>query len=199
MANLTEQPQKNVTSCSNHTSFFHFDPATTIQNELKPGVNLTDLQWPRAIQDVIKTVEVASKAMFLIYCIGTAATGLALIGAIINVFTGGKLGALANTLLCLVSPPLEEDAELSTDNSIQLAFMALCIASAVSTVVINTVVNTFNLHGNSIGIVAYKGQTFIGMTWAATILIVLAAFGWIFESVMHKRREPSYVMEGKGG
>ncbi len=173
IANATVQPTQNITKCSNQTRMFHFDPAAVIQSELKPGVNLTDLKWPSAIQDGIRAIEVASKVMFVLYCMAAATAGVAFLGAIVGFLTGAKLVALANTLLCLIG------------------FMASMIASAIATAIINNVVNTFNKHGNDIGVYAYKGNTFIGMTWAATILIILSAFAWIFESLMHKRRAGS--------
>ncbi len=149
---------------------FHFDPAAVIQSELKPGVNLTSLKWPSAIEDGIHAIEVASKVMFVLYCMAAATAGVAFLGAIAGFLTGAKFIALVNTLLCLIG------------------FLALMIASAISTAIINNVVGTFNKHGNDIGIYAYKGMTFIGMTWAATILIILSAFAWIFESLLRKRR-----------
>ena len=173
-ANMTVQPSQNITKCSNQTRMFHFDPAAVIQSELKPGVNLTDLKWPTAIQDGIRTIEVASKVMFVLYCMAAATTGIAFLGAILGFLGGGKL-ALANTLLCLIG------------------FMALMIASAIATAIINNVVNTVNKHGNDIGVYAYKGNTFIGMTWAATTLIILSACAWILESLVHKWRDATYV------
>jgi hypothetical protein len=169
-ANTTVQPSQNITKCSNQTRMFHFDPAAVIQSELKPGVNLTSLKWPSAIEDGIHAIEVASKVMFVLYCMAAATAGVAFLGAIAGFLTGAKLIALANTLLCLIG------------------FMASMVASAISTAIINNVVSTFNKHGNDIGIYAYKGMTFIGMTWAATILIILSAVAWIFESLLHKRR-----------
>ena len=64
---------------------------------------------------------------------------------------------------------------------------------------INKVVNVVNEHGNDIGVVAYKGNTFIGMTWAATVLIVLAGGAWVFEFIKGRKEQISYVMEGKEG
>ena len=61
------------------------------------------------------------------------------------------------------------------------------------------VVDEVNKHGNDIGIAASKGKTFLGMTWAATVLMFVAALAWIFEIFAHKRRSSSYVQEGKLG
>ena len=102
VANLTVHPSKNVTKCSNQTATFHFDPAKAIQNELKPGINLTDLKWPSAVEDGIQAAKLASNVMFVLYCIGIGAVGLALIGAIIGVFASGRFAAMVNSMLSFV-------------------------------------------------------------------------------------------------
>ncbi|KAL8735133.1 MAG: hypothetical protein Q9166_001009 [cf. Caloplaca sp. 2 TL-2023] len=181
VANKTIDPDKNVTRCSDHTAMFHFDPTAVIQKELKPGVSLADLHWPSAIQDAVHAVEVASKAMFVLYCIGVAATGLALGGAFLGVFSAGRVAALVNNLTAL------------------LAFLTLGIASAIASVIMSKVVTEVNKHGNDIGVRASKGKTFLGMTWAATLLMFVAAMAWIYEIVAHRGRQTSYVFEGKKG
>ena len=100
--NLTTSVSENVTHCSNQTAMFHFDPASVIQSELKPGVNLTDLKWPSAIQDAIRAIELASKVMFVVYCIGASAVGIALLGAILGLYTSGRLSAVVNGMVATV-------------------------------------------------------------------------------------------------
>ena len=100
--NLTTTVSENVTHCSNQTSMFHFDPASIIQSELKPGVNLTDLKWPNTIQDAVRAVELASKVMFVVYCIGASAVGVALLGAILGLYTTGRLSAVVNVMIATV-------------------------------------------------------------------------------------------------
>lgn len=102
VANLTSDPSKNVTHCSNQTSMFHFDPAAIIQAELRPGLNLTDLKWPQAIQNSIRAVELASKVMFVLYCIGAASVAVALLGAMTGVCTSGRFSAAVNFLTAMV-------------------------------------------------------------------------------------------------
>ncbi|KAL8874173.1 MAG: hypothetical protein Q9198_006921 [Flavoplaca austrocitrina] len=181
VANKTVDPDKNVTQCSNRTALFHFDPTAAIQRELKPGISLADLEWPSTIQDAVHAVEVASKAMFVLYCVGVAATGLALLGAFVGVFSDGRAAPLANNALA------------------SLALLSLGIASAIVTVIMSKVVHEVNKHGDDIGISAAKGTTFLGMTWAATVLMAIAAVAWIYEFVAFRRRQTSYVFEGKKG
>ncbi|KAI4221506.1 MAG: hypothetical protein L6R36_006860 [Xanthoria steineri] len=170
LPNKTVDPDKNITQCSNRTALFHFDPTAAIEKELKPGISLADLRWPSTIKDAVHTVEVASKAMFVLYCVGAAATGLALIGAILGVFSDGRAAPLINNPLA------------------SLALIALGTASAIASVIMSKVVSEVNKHGDDIGISATKGKTFLGMTWAATVLIAIAALAWIYEFVAHRMR-----------
>ena len=107
VGNATERPSKNVTRCSNHTTLFAFNPTAILQSELRTGINLSDLHWPSGIKDAVTAVEVASKAMFVCYCIGAAFAGLAFFGAIVGVVSGGRLSSFLNFLLDIVSldPP----------------------------------------------------------------------------------------------
>ena len=102
--NATVDPWKNVTDCSNATgSGFAFDPQAVIQSQLKPGISLQDLKWPSEVEDAIHAAEAAVKAMFVLYCIGIALAGVALLGATIAIFTQGKASTVINGLLSMVS------------------------------------------------------------------------------------------------
>ena len=80
----------------------------------------------------------------------------------------------------------------------KLAFFALGIASAISTVIAVKITNAVNHHGSDIGLAAYKGRTFMGMTWAATVLMLVGCLAWIFECVAGRRKQ-TYIREGKEG
>jgi len=172
-----EHPSENVTHCSNRTALFHFDPTAIIESELAPGINLTDIHWPSEIEDATKSVELASKVMFIFYCIGIGFAGLAVIGAVWGVLANGRISASVNFTLDM------------------FAFFTLALASIISTVVIVKAVNAINKYGADIGIAAYKGSTFLGMTWAATALMLLASIVWIAEFCRGRGR---HAYKGKG-
>ena len=98
-----KHPSENITHCSNTTTFFHFDPTQIIQNELRPGLNLTDIHWPHEIEEAARAIEVTAKAMFVFYIIGVVFAGLAVLGAVIGLFASGRLSAFTNFLLDIVS------------------------------------------------------------------------------------------------
>ena len=102
ISNATEQPSKNVTYCSPRNASFSFDPTAILESELDPKYNLSDLKWPSEIKDVVVTLEIASKVMFVLYCIGVGLTGLALMGAIVGFLVGGRLIAAMNFMVDLV-------------------------------------------------------------------------------------------------
>ena len=69
-----------------------------------------------------------------------------------------------------------------------MAFFTLGIASAISTTIIVKVVNAINKYGKDIGIAAYKGSDFLGMTWASVIIMLLASFVWVAECVSGRKK-----------
>ena len=102
LANASVNPSKNVTDCSNTTSGYNFDPQAILQSQLKSGITLDDLHWPKEIEDAIQAAETAVKAMFVLYCIGVTFAGLAFLGAIFAFFTDGRIGAFVDATLSFV-------------------------------------------------------------------------------------------------
>ena len=183
LANATVTPSKNVTDCSNRTAGFTFDPQAAIQSQLKPGVSLDDIKWPREVEDAVSAAETAVKAMFVLYCLGVAFAGLAFLGALLAFFKDGRLGAFVDGMLCFVSFVLFDPAGgcRRLISVVQLAFLTLGIASSIATAIITKSVDAINYYGNDVGIAAYKGSGFLGLTWAATALMFVAGIGWIFD------------------
>ena len=173
---MAQHAAENTTHCSNRTAFFHFDPTVIIQNELAPGITLADLHFPSEISDGIRAIEVASKVIFVFYVIGVIFAGIALIAAVGGVFASGRLSALLNSGVDV------------------LAFLSIGIASAIATTIIVKAVHAINKYGSEIGLAAYKGGTFLGMTWAASILMLLASILWLAECCAGRRRgaKPAY-------
>lgn len=169
---------KNVTACSNRTAMYSFNPRSTLQRELNESeygskVNLTELGWPDSIDDAIRAVEVASNAMFVLYCIGIAFSALALVLALASVFftaKGGKLSACANVGVELI------------------AFVAVGVASALATAIAVKVAEVVNEKGEGVGVSAQKGGKFMALTWVAVGCLFLASLAWCFECCAGSRR-----------
>ena len=97
------QPSKNVVNCSSHSPLSTFDPTAVINAELRPGVSLADLKWPNEVQTAVTALQVASKAMFILYCLGVGFAGLAVVGALFGFFGEGLLGPSLNLVFDFVS------------------------------------------------------------------------------------------------
>lgn len=166
---------KNVTSCGNRTAMYTFDPRETLQRELNASghgdrINLEDLEWPSELDDGIHALEVASNAMFVLYCLGAAFAFVALVAALAGIFFSGRLSATVNIIIDL------------------LAFLSVGIASAIATAIAVKATQLINDKGESIGISAQKGTKFLIITWVATALLLVASLVWCVDCVAGRRR-----------
>ena len=67
-------------------------------------MSLTDLGWPAQVQSAVTALQVAGRAMFVLYCVGVGFAGLAIVGAVVGFFfADGMLGAGLNFVLDFVS------------------------------------------------------------------------------------------------
>ena len=166
---------KNATSCSNTTINNHFNPKQTLAEQLKENTNgeidLTDLEWPSEIDDGLNALKLAQKAVFVFYCIAIASIFLALVFAIVGVFSDGRLSALTNLL---------------TDG---LAFFAILLASAIVTVIAVKSTNLINKYGEDIGVHANKGNKFLALTWSTMGVVFLSWCIWCYEFVASWKRD----------
>lgn len=76
-----------------------------------------------------------------------------------------------------------------TDRFCQLAFLAFGIASGIETAVVVKVVDAINQYGGQIGIAAYKGSTFMVLTWVATGVMLAAALTWLIDCCIPRRNK----------
>ncbi len=53
----------------------------------------------------MRALEAASKVMVVLYYVGIAVTGLAVIGSITGIIAGGNLSAIVNLMLAIVRRP----------------------------------------------------------------------------------------------
>jgi hypothetical protein len=194
--------QRHISNSNYHVNdkADHFDPAGTIDSELKLGalhINLTTIQWPQSLTDGIEALNVSIDATFILYCIGIAACGLVIIFSIVMFFLPSKynitatnhhyhsrfIGVLAGLLSII-------------------AFLAFGIASVIVTVFMVKFVNLVSQYGNDIGVYAYKGDKFLAITWAATGVMLLAVISWAGECCFRrrmKRREWAEKPTGRQG
>ncbi|KAB8556599.1 hypothetical protein FH972_025636 [Carpinus fangiana] len=171
----TTSSTRNVTHCSNATALFAFNATQTLERELARGgldLDLAQLHWPAAIDHGLRTLRRAFNAVFVLYCIGIGFTGLLLLGSLAALLlsSGARLVALADLVLAL------------------LAFVALLVASAVVTYAGGKAADVVNDHGDAVDVNARRGGGFLGLTWAATALVFVAALAWSVECCVGRRR-----------
>lgn len=168
---------KNVTSCSNKTAAYTFDPQTTLQKELNQSghsnIDLSDLDWPSDVSKGLRALRIAQKATFILYCIAIGFIGIALLLALVGVFFEGRLSAFINVLVDW------------------LAFLAIGLASAIATAIAVKASHVINHYGNDIGISAQKGGKFLVLTWVATAVMLVASMVWCFDCIVGHRRNRS--------
>lgn len=169
---------ENVTYCSPKSAAFHFNITGVVQGALPQKINLSDIHWPQAITDAEDTVHTASVAMEILYIVAIALTGVAFLSALLTAITEGRVSACCSVILDI------------------LAFIALLIASAVATTVILKAVSALNKYGDDLGIHADRGNLFLGMTWAATGLMLVAAVASCVQ-VCVGRRHGGYIRSMK--
>lgn len=109
--------------------------------------------------------------MFVFYILGTIFAAFSLFGSIWALFSTGRLSPFINFLLDV------------------LAFLTIGIASAVSTAIIVKAVDAVNKYGGEIGVAAWKGGRFLGMTWAAVAVMLFACVVWIVECCKGRKRD----------
>ncbi|TAQ85817.1 hypothetical protein B7494_g5863 [Chlorociboria aeruginascens] len=184
--NATEKgATKNVTKCSNATAMHHITISNILSQELANSrlhLNLSDIAWPKALQDGLKDLNIALSVTFVLYCIGIAAAGVSIILALLYLFTSGsRLFSIFNFSLA------------------SLSFVTLLIASAIVTVVAKKASHLVNKYGNEIGLYAYKGGKYLALTWVSTAVMFIASLAWIVEFFWEKEGDTRYAQEkGKG-
>ncbi|KAK4560800.1 hypothetical protein LTR86_005380 [Recurvomyces mirabilis] len=165
---------RNVTSCSNHTAMYDFDPREVLQKELNASghsnINLDDLKWPSAIDKGLHALRIAQRATFVLYCVAIALIGLATLLALISIFFEGRLSAFLNVLVDL------------------LAFLAIGIASAIATAVAVKAADVINHYGNAVGVSASKGGKFLTLTWVATAVMFVASLVWCLDCIVGRKQ-----------
>jgi hypothetical protein len=176
---------KNVTGCSKSQAMYQFDPTRIIEEALNKTtgteVSLQDLNWPEDIQTGIRTLNALMAAMFVLYVISICLIFVAMVAAIFAVLASGRLSACVNFLIAT------------------LAFLAIAIASALVTAVMVKATDIINQYGKDIGLKANWGSKFLGLTWAATALMLVALLAWIVEFCIGRRgkdKRASYAKHG---
>lgn len=177
---------KNVTGCSASRAMYKFDPTAIVQEALNKStgldVTLEDLRWPDDIQTGIDALNALMGAMFVLYILAICLIFVTLLTSVAAVLTSGRLSACLNFLVAV------------------LAFLAIGLASALTTAVMVKGADVVNKYGNDVGVEAYWGSKFLALTWAATGLMLVVVLAWVVEFCIGRRgrreQRASYAKHG---
>lgn len=180
---------RNTTTCKDPTAMFAFDPTQALITNLNETVNgslsekraqqiLDAVNWPESLQDSMDDLKVVFKAQFVLYCIAIGFTFLTILSCLFWFLRDGRVGPLANIVTA------------------SLAFLFMGVASAIGTAIAVKGAHKINKHGNRIGIEGQRGDGFLGLTWAATACLFVAAIAGCFGCFgVRKRTTKPYTGE----
>lgn len=170
---------RNVSSCSNRTSMFTFDPTQAIERSINNSAAgqdassiLNKVHWPQELEDGVKALHIAFKAMFVLYCI---AIGLSFLCLLLSI--GG-----------LVSPSGHRGLPFINVMVFLLAFLTMAVASAISTAVSEKGTDVVNKYGKAIGVSANVGHKYMGITWGASGALFLGSLLWCIGCIAPGRK-----------
>ncbi|RPB00758.1 hypothetical protein L873DRAFT_740308 [Choiromyces venosus 120613-1] len=166
---------EKITNCTGQTGMFTFDPVGIFERELSQGVTLQGLGVnTQDLDAAITALNVAYKTMFVAYCIGIGAAGIAILLGFLGFFES-RLTACANWMFAVLS------------------FLTLSIASGIGTAAAVKIRDAITREMGKVGARAYLSKKYLGMTWAAVICMLIVTFFWCgacFSPRKERRRYP---------
>lgn len=146
-------------------------------------ISLEKIKWPGSIQVKINTLNAALMALFVFYVLGVGFSGLSMLACLPAFVLGDKrIILMINTAFA------------------SLAAGVTTLASIIATAASSIAANDINIEGKPVTVVATKGTKFYGLTWSASILMILSAAFWIGKFMLiwkkEKKERERYSKEG---
>lgn len=159
-----ESNNLNISYCNNTAPEEAFNIEEMLSEELEMGpvdITLEDLNFPPEIQDQLDTINDALLALFVLYVLGIAFSGLGVFTAALAFFFPTK------RTLVLVNVAV-----------IGIAMVVLVAGSIVVTVAVTEGVDQINDIGEDVGVEVERGDNFLAITWAAAGLTLVSFIVW---------------------
>ncbi|PWW74267.1 hypothetical protein C7212DRAFT_328906 [Tuber magnatum] len=151
---------EKITNCTKQKGMFTFDPVGVFEVELSQGVTLQDLGVnTQDLDTAVNVLNAAYRTMFVTYCIGIAAAGIAVILGFLG-FYESRLTACVNWMFAVIS------------------FLFLGVASGIGTTAAVKIRDAITREMGETGFRAYLSKRYLGMTWAAVICMLIVTFFW---------------------
>ncbi|KAK2601486.1 hypothetical protein N8I77_010934 [Diaporthe amygdali] len=169
---------QNVTNCTTPMDFSYMNISAMLDKELSVGpfnISLSDLGITEDLQDQLNNLPKLFEALAIMYILGVAFSGLAILTAAAALFiipSGGRKIPLLNFLIAA------------------LAMLFLLVGSLLTTVGGKKAKDEIQKRGGEdIGLDMELGTKFQALSWAAFALMALATFYWIYETgAVHRSR-----------
>jgi len=166
--------ERNVTECTKAKGMFQFNITARLERQLSIGpldLSLEDIGYPtERIDKGIRDLNLALDAMFILYAIGVAFSGLLILTSAASFFTAGsRVLAFVNVAIA------------------SIGFMGYLIGSVIITILQKKAVQSINKYGNPVGLYARKGGKFLALTWVATAMLVAAMVAWTVDLCRARR------------
>ncbi|OIW32207.1 hypothetical protein CONLIGDRAFT_572961 [Coniochaeta ligniaria NRRL 30616] len=178
----------NVSSCTEPLKTAQYNITAKFDHELAVGplkLNLADLGFTKDLQDEFNKIPHLLMALAVIYILAVGFTGLSFLGSVaaLGLFNSAKarLVVLANLGMA------------------GLAAILLLVGSLTTTVGAREAAHKLDDLGEDIGLRATAGGKFLGMTWAAAGLMIIAVGYWGWEVVQSRKRGVGRFEEKVGG
>lgn len=176
----------NVTSCTEPLKTAQYNITAKVDHELSVGpmkLNLADLGFTKDLQDEFNKIPHLLMALAVIYILAVGLTGLSFFGSV------AALGLISSAKARIVI--------MANLGLAGLAAILLLIGSLTTTVGAKGAADKIDDLGKDIGLRASAGGKFLGLTWAALGLMVIAAGYWGWEFTQSKKRAGAGRFEEK--
>ncbi|KAI0160399.1 actin cortical patch SUR7/pH-response regulator pali [Xylariaceae sp. FL1272] len=175
----------NTTNCTVGETGLRLNLSAILDHEIDVGpldLNLNQVPIPDKVQTAINLVNDALKALFVIYVLAIAFSGLSVVSSalagIVMLFGKSEKSEHHLRLMCLGNLVISS-----------IATLLLLISSAIVTYINNKGVKEINDAGKDVGISGIKGLKFITLTWIAFGLAAASTLVWTL--AFFKNRLPS--------
>ncbi|KAL7653711.1 hypothetical protein ACMYSQ_008398 [Aspergillus niger] len=169
---------RRFSNCSKAALPFAFDPSVVLSKETGNTTSLPNLGWPDSVTDDFHAFSMTSRSIGILYCIGAGAAGLAIVGRLYWLVRRG---------------PRQSVMEVA---ALLLGFIMLGISSIIATVIAFQFVDLVNDHGRDMGVSAEYGPQFLGMTWAATGLMLAGGITSLLTVLVDRSRAETGTLAG---
>ncbi|KAI1491888.1 actin cortical patch SUR7/pH-response regulator pali [Biscogniauxia mediterranea] len=171
----------NTTNCTAQQPGVQLNLSDIVATEIRAGplyIDVADLLIPEGIQEAIDTLNKFTRAVFVLYVLGSAFSGLSFLACVAVLTLKGRDGGSGVGWATLLA-----NAALAG-----LAALALAIGSAVATAIQRRGVAEINDRGAGSGITGIAGPKFLIISWVAFAAMFVALLFWAVPCCLPRRR-----------